>query len=74
MNVLNLNQNKMTEQRVVILPGTNYADEQEKEINEWLEKGWQVVSVTANHVATAASNVAALRGGYLIVIEKPLTN
>ena len=34
----------MTEQRVVILPGANYASEQENEINEWLEKGWQVMS------------------------------
>jgi hypothetical protein len=40
----------------------------EKEVNKCLEKGWLVVSVTAQHVATASSS--ALRGGYIVVLER----
>jgi hypothetical protein len=65
-----LNQNRMKQQLVVVLSGSDYASDMEKEVNKCLEKGWLVVSVTAQHVATGSSQTA--RGGYFIVFERIL--
>jgi hypothetical protein len=56
------------EQKVVI-------GKSDKEINEFLDKGWKVVSVTAQHVAIApaASSVYAvtpLIGNFCFVLER----
>jgi hypothetical protein len=58
----------MKEQKVVVLSGSDYASDMEKEVNGWLEKGWRVVSVTAQHVASSSSQT--VRGGYFIVFER----
>ncbi len=34
------------------------------DINDWLERGWQIVSVTAQHVGTTTT------GSFCFVIEK----
>jgi len=49
------------EQRVVIT-------ESATEINSWLETGWRIVSVTAQHVTGAHSFTA--KGAFCFVIEK----
>jgi hypothetical protein len=60
--------NNMKEHLVVVLSGSDYASDMEKEVNKCLEKGWLVVSVTAQHVATSSSS--SLRGGYIVVLER----
>jgi len=40
------------------------------EINDWLAKGWQVKSVTAQPVSTGSTY--HLYGQFLVVLEKPL--
>ena len=67
-----LNQNRMKQQLVVVLSGSDYASDMEKEVNKCLEKGWLVVSVTAQHVATGSSQTA--RGGYFIVFERDIAD
>jgi hypothetical protein len=57
----------MKQQKIIVLSGSDYASEMEKEVNDWLDKGWTVVSVTAQHVAT---DVRTERGRFLLVIEK----
>jgi len=57
----------MKEQRVV-LSGSYYASDMEKEVNGWLDKGWRVVSVTAQHVAMGERGT--IKGGYLLVLER----
>ena len=59
----------MKEQKVIVLSGSDYASEMQVRINEMINEGWFVVSVTAQHVATGSSQSSA-RGGYLIVLEK----
>jgi hypothetical protein len=51
------------EQQKVIITKT------EADINEWLERGWLVKSVTAGHVSTATGS--HLYGSFLIVLYKP---
>jgi hypothetical protein len=60
----------MKQQLVVVLSGSDYASDMEKKVNGWLEKGWVIVSVTAQHVATDSSS--AIRGGYFVVLERLL--
>ncbi len=56
------------EQLVVVLNGFDYASDQQKEINAYLEKGWHIVSVTAQHVAMGERGT--IRGGYFVVLER----
>ncbi len=58
----------MKEHRVVVLSGSDYASDMQKEINAYLEKGWQVASVTAQHVAIGEQGT--IRGGYFVVLER----
>jgi hypothetical protein len=58
----------MKKQKVVVLSGTDYTSAMETEVNGWLEKGWRVVSVTAQHVASSSSQT--VRGGFFIVLER----
>jgi 3-deoxy-D-arabino-heptulosonate 7-phosphate (DAHP) synthase len=60
------------EQIAVVLSGLNYASDMQEEINEYLEKGWYVVSVTAQHVAMGERGT--IRGGYFVVLERILNN
>lgn len=64
-----LNQNKMKQQRVIVLNGADYATDMQKEIDQAIAEGWFVVSVTAQHVA-AESSLNPTRGGYLVVLER----
>jgi hypothetical protein len=56
------------EQTVVVLSANDYASDQQKEINTYLAKGWQVASVTAQHVAMGERGT--IRGGYFVVLER----
>jgi ribosomal protein RSM22 (predicted rRNA methylase) len=58
------------EQTAVVLSANDYASDQQKEINAYLEKGWYVVSVTAQHVAIGERGT--IRGGYFVVLERIL--
>jgi hypothetical protein len=55
------------EQKVIIT-------ESEKTINDWLEKGWSIVSVTAQHVAGYAGgntySANSVTGKFCFVIQK----
>jgi hypothetical protein len=51
----------MKEQKLIIT-------ESEKEINDWLDRGWEIVSVTAQHVSTAWC--VKISGKFAIVIQK----
>ncbi len=62
----------MKEHRVVVLSGYDYASDMQKEVNGWLQNGWQVVSVTAQNVTTGSSQIA--RGGYLLVLERDVAD
>lgn len=60
----------MKEQKVVI---TN----SEKDINDWIDRGWRIVSVTAQHVAISNStngmdsyHSKEAKGNFCFVIEK----
>jgi len=57
----------MKQQKIIVLSGSDYASDMQREVNDWLDKGWTVVSVTAQHVATT---VRTERGKFLLVIEK----
>jgi len=57
----------MKEQKVLVT-GDEYASTVQSKVNEILEEGWLIVSVTAQHIATGSSSY--LRGGYLIVFER----
>ena len=63
-----INQNKM-KQKVLVLSGDDYTYQMQEQIDSALDKGWLIVSVTAQHVSTGAGHAAL--GGYLIVFEKP---
>lgn len=58
----------MKEQRVLVT-GNDYAIEVQDKVDVLLAQGWQVVSVTAQHVATGSSG-STTRGGYFIVFER----
>jgi hypothetical protein len=60
----------MKEQTVVVLSTNEYATDIQKEINAYLAQGWQVASVTAQHVASSSSQTT--RGGYFVVLERIL--
>jgi hypothetical protein len=59
----------MKEQRVLVT-GNDYAVEVQHKVDTLIEEGWQVVSVTAQHIASNANNSATVRGGYFIVFER----
>jgi hypothetical protein len=44
----------------------------ERSVNEWLEKGWEIVSVTAQCVSAAGSHSWSekLIGNFAVVIQK----
>jgi len=44
----------------------------ERSVNEWLEKGWEIVSVTAQYVSAAGSHSWSekLIGNFAVVIQK----
>ena len=53
----------MEQQKVII---TKY----ETDINEWLERGWSIKSITAQHVSTGSTQ--HLEGKFLVVFYKPI--
>jgi hypothetical protein len=60
----------MKEQKVIITKS-------EKDINDWLERGWRVTSVTAQYVSTSTANNGTAsyssqekEGKFCFVIEK----
>jgi hypothetical protein len=57
----------MKEQRVLVT-GNDYAVEVQHKVDTLIEAGWQVVSVTAQHIASNANHT--VRGGYFIVFER----
>jgi ribosomal protein RSM22 (predicted rRNA methylase) len=60
------------EQTAVVLSANEYASDQQKEINAYLAQGWQVASVTSQHVAIGERGT--IRGGYFVVLERILNN
>ena len=42
------------------------------DVNRWLEDGWKIMSVTAQHISTGGGS--HLRGNFAIVLEKPSEN
>ena len=48
--------------------------EDERSVNEWLEKGWEVVSVTPQHVSVSMTgssyNYKTVVGKFAVVIQK----
>jgi len=63
-----INNTEMKQQRVIVLNGSDYASDMQKEINVAIAEGWFIVSVTAQHVATAAPHTRL--GGFLVVLER----
>ena len=57
----------MTTQKVLVV-GDEYAHNIQYKIDDILNEGWNIVSVTAQHVSTGSPQW--LRGGYLIIFEK----
>jgi hypothetical protein len=57
----------MTTQKVLVV-GDEYAHNIQSKIDDVLNEGWNIVSVTAQHVSTGSTQW--LRGGYLIIFEK----
>lgn len=53
----------MKEQKVII---THF----ETTINEWLERGWEIVSVTAGYVSIASPYSAKEKGDFCFVIQR----
>lgn len=62
----------MKEQKVYVTANDEYASDIEKTINNSLEDGWQIVSVTAQHISTNVNATSTTRGGYLIVFERKI--
>jgi hypothetical protein len=56
----------MKEQKVLVT-GDDYASLVQSKVNEILEEGWLIVSVTAQHIAMGSSMA---RGGYFILFER----
>ena len=42
------------------------------DINEWLSRGWKVVSVTAQHVAITGTSWQDIWGNFCFVIEREI--
>ena len=59
----------MKEQRVLVT-GNDYAIEVQEKVDAIMAQGWQVVSVTAQYVATTGNRSQTTRGGYFIVFER----
>jgi hypothetical protein len=57
----------MTTQKVLVV-GDEYAHNIQYKIDDILNEGWLIVSVTAQHVSTGSSQ--GYKGGYLIVFER----
>lgn len=57
----------MKEQKVLVT-GDQGSHEVQAKVDALLVEGWQVVSVTAQHVSTGSSQF--FRGGYFIVFER----
>ena len=57
----------MKNQKVLVV-GDEYAHSIQNQINEILNEGYHIISVTAQHVSTGSSQCH--KGGYLIVFEK----
>ena len=55
----------MKEQKFLIV-------EDSRSVNEWLDNGWEIISVTAQHVVAAGSHSWSekLEGKFAIVIQK----
>lgn len=43
--------------------------EEEKEVNKWLNSGWEVVSVTSENVSISDRNSGRMRGRFAVVIQ-----
>jgi len=40
-------------------------------VQSWLDKGWRIISVTAQHVASGGQNhISKISGNFAIVLEK----
>jgi hypothetical protein len=59
----------MKEQKVLVT-GNESASIVQEEVNNLLEEGWFIVSVTAQHIAMGGTY--PIRGGYLIVFERTI--
>lgn len=55
----------MKEQKFLIV-------DNEKSVNEWLDKGWEIISVTSQYVSAAGSHSWSekLIGKFAVVIQK----
>ena len=44
----------------------------EKAVNEWIDRGWKIVSVTAQHVSAGGGHAWSeiVKGKFAIVLEK----
>jgi len=51
------------EQKVVI---TN----NDKIINDWIDRGWKVISVTSGHIATTGAYSASYHSNFCFVLER----
>ena len=40
------------------------------DVNDWLEKGWKVISVTSQHVTITGTSYNYLKGNFAVVIQK----
>lgn len=53
--------NKVKEQKFLIVDNP-------RDVNEWLDKGWEIISVTAQRVSAGSSSY--MRGNFAIVLQK----
>lgn len=55
----------MKEQKFLII-------DNERSVNEWLDKGWEIISVTSQYVSAAGSHSVAgkIIGKFAVVIQK----
>jgi hypothetical protein len=60
--------NNMKTQKVLVV-SDEYANEMQSKIDDILNEGWFIISVTAQHVSTNRVE-RNLLGGYLIVFER----
>lgn len=58
----------MRNQKVLVV-GDEYAHSIQNQIDDILNEGYYIISVTAQHVATGSPS-QRFKGGYLIVFEK----